>query len=84
MQTRTEHPYVAVNPKICGGSPVVTGTRVRVVDIAVEYEQCDIIKLFMQNPEFRAAWKNYHYYGSITDNHHYLFKVYEINNASKK
>jgi uncharacterized protein (DUF433 family) len=38
MQTRTEHPYVAVNPKICGGSPVVAGTRVRVVDIAVEYE----------------------------------------------
>jgi uncharacterized protein (DUF433 family) len=38
MQTRTEHPYVAVNPKICGVSPVVAGTRVRVVDIAVEYE----------------------------------------------
>ena len=38
MQTRIEHPYVAVNPKICGGSPVVSGTRVRVVDIAVEYE----------------------------------------------
>jgi uncharacterized protein (DUF433 family) len=38
MQTRTEHPYVAVNPKICGGSPVIVGTRVRVVDIAVEYE----------------------------------------------
>jgi uncharacterized protein (DUF433 family) len=38
MQTRTEHPYVSVNPKICGGSPVVARTRVRVVDIVVEYE----------------------------------------------
>ena len=27
-----------INPKICGGSPVVTGTRVRIVDIAIEYE----------------------------------------------
>ena len=24
--------------KICGGSPVVAGTRVRIVDIAIEYE----------------------------------------------
>jgi uncharacterized protein (DUF433 family) len=27
-----------VNPKICSGTPVVAGTRVRIVDIAVEYE----------------------------------------------
>ena len=38
LQTKTEHPYVAINAKICGGSPVVTGTRVRIVDIAIEYE----------------------------------------------
>lgn len=38
MQTKTEHPYVEVNPKICNGSPVVAGTRVRIVDIAIEYE----------------------------------------------
>ena len=38
LQTKTEHPYVAVNRKICGGSPVVAGTRVRIVDIAIEYE----------------------------------------------
>lgn len=38
LQTRTEHPYVSVNPKICSGSPVIAGTRVRVVDVAVEYE----------------------------------------------
>ena len=38
LQTKTEHPYVAINEKICGGSPVVTGTRVRIVDIVIEYE----------------------------------------------
>ena len=38
LQTKTEHPYVAINAKICGGSPVVTGTRVRIVDIVIEYE----------------------------------------------
>jgi uncharacterized protein (DUF433 family) len=38
LQTKTEHPYVEINPKICNGSPVVIGTRVRIVDIAIEYE----------------------------------------------
>ena len=38
LQTKTEHPYVEINPKICNGSPVVAGTRVRIVDIAIEYE----------------------------------------------
>jgi len=32
------HPYIEKNQKISGGSPVVRGTRVRVVDIAIEYE----------------------------------------------
>jgi uncharacterized protein (DUF433 family) len=38
LQTKTEHPYVEVNPRICQGSPVIAGTRVRIVDIALEYE----------------------------------------------
>jgi uncharacterized protein (DUF433 family) len=38
LQTKTEHPYVEINPKICNGSPVVAGTRVRIVDMAIEYE----------------------------------------------
>ena len=32
------HPYVETDKKICSGSPVIRGTRTRVVDIAVEYE----------------------------------------------
>jgi uncharacterized protein (DUF433 family) len=38
QKTKTEHPYVTVNPKICNGSPVITGTRIRIVDVAIEYE----------------------------------------------
>jgi len=29
---------VEINPKICNGSPVVAGSRVRIVDVAIEYE----------------------------------------------
>jgi uncharacterized protein (DUF433 family) len=32
------HPYIEADKKICGGSPVIKGTRMRVVDIAIEYE----------------------------------------------
>jgi len=38
QETKVKHPYVEINPKICNGSPVIKGTRVRVVDIAIEYE----------------------------------------------
>jgi uncharacterized protein (DUF433 family) len=35
---KTAHSYVEVNPKICNGSPVIKGTRIRVVDVAIKYE----------------------------------------------
>ena len=35
------HPYIERDQKICRGSPVIRGTRVRVVDIAIEYEYLD-------------------------------------------
>jgi len=38
QEAKTKHPYVKINPKICNGSPVLKGTRVRIVDIAIEYE----------------------------------------------
>jgi uncharacterized protein (DUF433 family) len=41
QKTQMSHPYVARDQKICGGSPIVKGTRVRVVDIAIEYEYLD-------------------------------------------
>ncbi|MBW2058686.1 MAG: DUF433 domain-containing protein [Deltaproteobacteria bacterium] len=34
----TNHPFVVKNKEICGGSPIIEGTRTRVIDIAIEYE----------------------------------------------
>jgi uncharacterized protein (DUF433 family) len=36
---RSKHPYICINPKISRGSPVISGTRVRVIDIAIEYDR---------------------------------------------
>ena len=38
QKTKTEHPYVEINPEICNGSPVIAGSRIRIVDVAIEYE----------------------------------------------
>ncbi|HLG30607.1 MAG TPA: DUF433 domain-containing protein [Candidatus Brocadiales bacterium] len=34
-----KHPYISIDPKVSKGSPVISGTRVRVVDIAIEYDR---------------------------------------------
>src|SRR3972149_3617176 len=34
-----KHPYISINPRISKGSPVITGTRTRVIDIAIEYDR---------------------------------------------
>jgi uncharacterized protein (DUF433 family) len=33
-----KHPYISSNQKISKGAPVIAGTRVRVTDVAIEYE----------------------------------------------
>ena len=38
QKAKVHHPYIEANKKVCGGSPVIKGTRMRVVDIAIEYE----------------------------------------------
>ncbi|MFC1713816.1 DUF433 domain-containing protein [Candidatus Poribacteria bacterium] len=35
--TKTNHPYIVQSHDVCGGSPVLEGTRTRVIDIAIEY-----------------------------------------------
>jgi len=37
-QVVTKHPYITQDERISGGSPIITGTRTRVVDIVIEYE----------------------------------------------
>lgn len=34
----TNHRFVVKNKHVCNGSPVIEGTRTRVIDVAVEYE----------------------------------------------
>lgn len=36
---KLKHPYISIDPKLSKGSPVISGTRVRVVDIAIEYDR---------------------------------------------
>lgn len=35
--TKTNHPYILRSHEICGGSPILEGTRTRVIDIVIEY-----------------------------------------------
>ena len=35
---KTKHPYVAIDSKLSGGQPIVRGSRIKVLDIAVRYE----------------------------------------------
>ncbi len=33
----TSHPYIVKDQAVCNGSPIIEGTRARVIDIALEY-----------------------------------------------
>jgi uncharacterized protein (DUF433 family) len=35
--TKTNHPHIVRSSEICNGSPIVKGTRTRVIDIIIEY-----------------------------------------------
>ncbi|HWR59710.1 MAG TPA: DUF433 domain-containing protein [Thermodesulfovibrionales bacterium] len=37
-ERKTKHPYVSIDPKISGGQPAISGTRIKVMDVAVRYE----------------------------------------------
>ncbi|MCS6910210.1 MAG: DUF433 domain-containing protein [Anaerolineales bacterium] len=36
---RTRHPYITRHPTVSGGKPVIAGTRLKVSQIALEYER---------------------------------------------
>jgi uncharacterized protein (DUF433 family) len=38
IEKKTKHPYVSIDPKIAGRQPVIRGTRIKVMDIAIRYE----------------------------------------------
>ena len=36
---RSKHLYISTNPRISRGSPVIAGTRLRVIDLVIEYDR---------------------------------------------
>lgn len=38
-QRRMRYPYITHKKGVCGGKPIIVGTRIRVQDIAIEYEK---------------------------------------------
>ncbi|MBW8049791.1 MAG: DUF433 domain-containing protein [Cytophagales bacterium] len=39
MRLNSKHPYIVNDPGISKGSPIISGTRIRVIDIAIEYDK---------------------------------------------
>lgn len=39
QETTIKHPYITKDPEISDGSPVISGTRIRVIDIVIEYDR---------------------------------------------
>ena len=37
-EKKTKHPYISIDLRIAGGQPVIRGTRMKVMDIAIKYE----------------------------------------------
>ena len=53
----TEHPHVERRPGVCGGAPVVRGTRVAVRHIAVLYKEgAGVAEVLAAYPHLQASW----------------------------
>ncbi len=37
-EKKTMHPHISMDSRISGGQPVIKGTRIKVIDIAIRYE----------------------------------------------
>jgi uncharacterized protein (DUF433 family) len=56
LEYPTEHPYIVRAPGICGGRPIITGTRVSVRHIAQLYKAGDTVEEILQaHPSLPAA-----------------------------
>lgn len=36
---KISHPYITKDERVCGGNPIIEGTRMRVIDIVIEYDR---------------------------------------------
>lgn len=41
-QEKASHPYITRRAGTCGGKPIIVGTRMRVSQIAIEYEEMEM------------------------------------------
>lgn len=38
-RSKIDHPYIERKAGVCGGKPVIVGTRIKVTQVAIEYER---------------------------------------------
>lgn len=38
VHPKVKHPYITIQKGVCGGKPVIAGTRIKVSQIAIEFE----------------------------------------------
>lgn len=56
LERPTEHPYIVRAPGICGGRPIIKGTRVSVRHLAQLYKAGDTVEEILQaHPSLQAA-----------------------------
>ncbi len=39
LKPKVKHPYITRKKGVCGGKPIIAGTRIKVAQIALEYER---------------------------------------------
>jgi uncharacterized protein (DUF433 family) len=53
----TEHPHIVRQPGVCGGSPVVRGTRLTVRNIATLWKEGESVEAIVKSyPHLRPSW----------------------------
>lgn len=85
-----KHPYISTDRKIRGGEPVISGTGIRVLDIAVRYEIMgmtpeDIIVAFphLSLSQVHDALSYYYEHKAYIDNK-WKSEIQEIDSMRKK
>ena len=54
---KISHPYITRKKGVCGGKPIIAGTRIRVQDIIIEYNQMELTpdKIVQAHPHLTLA-----------------------------
>ena len=53
----TDHPHIERRPGVCGGAPVIRGTRIAVRHVAVLYNEGETVaEMLATYPHLQASW----------------------------